>query len=308
MYLCNKSKKYVMQLQPQQGPQQQQGVNVHLLVYTREYCTKQLTRALREPLTNYFKFLWACAEDDAEKDRRKGKKKRLVKFQERVKAIQSYDQPKLRMLADAFQEQNEFPLNALVKTILLSTAIVVGSFSQDSLQKRDMVIPSDTQFIHAVLRNAGRTYFMDPECALRLDGNSKSYDIVADAVERTLEELIPLEALVGPVLASSNFGTHKQDVPPQQNARAFVNDMIQNADRIATTREMQDAIARHSQGSANPRDIRTPIDNIGPLFGKGGGRWPDFGSGRNQSMRNDPKDFRSGGGNDSDSYDDSDSA
>ena len=129
-----------MQLQPQQGPQQQQGVNVHLLVYTREYCTKQLTRALREPLTNYFKFLWACAEDDAEKDRRKGKKKRLVKFQERVKAIQSYDQPKLRMLADAFQEQNEFPLNALVKTILLSTAIVVGSFSQDSLQKRDMVI------------------------------------------------------------------------------------------------------------------------------------------------------------------------
>ena len=45
MYLCNKSKKYVMQLQPQQGPQQQQGVNVHLLVYTREYCTKQQTRA-----------------------------------------------------------------------------------------------------------------------------------------------------------------------------------------------------------------------------------------------------------------------
>ena len=212
---------------------QAQGVSTQLLMYTRDYCTKQLIRALREPTSQYFQFLYTCALDDAKSDPRKGGMKALVKFQERVNKCNSYAEPKLQMISDAFQKHNTFPLNALVKTILLANAIMIGSFSQDSLIKRDLVVPSDTQFIHALLRNAGKTYFTDPEGALELGGKSKRFDVVTDAIERTLEELIPLEALVQPITEADSFAPH--------DAREFADQMIEQADGISDGKGIQQA-------------------------------------------------------------------
>lgn len=175
-------------------------------MHTRDYCKAQLLLTLREPTEQYFEFLFECANADAVKDQRKGKLKELVKFQQRVKRIQKYDDKKMKKVLHAFKKNNTpFPVATLVKTILMSNAMIIGSFG-GTTQSHNIKIPSEIDFLREFLTNVGLTYYNDPLAALGLGGRRKNFDVIKDGLERTLYKVLPFEDLMSDVKQTSDFG------------------------------------------------------------------------------------------------------
>lgn len=229
-----------------QQPYQQNPVNTNLVMYTKEYCTDQLLRSLREPVSQYFDFLYECAKDDAKKDTRSGEMKILVKFQHRVNKIHSYNEEKLKRIIDAFQKDNSFPLNTLLKTILLSNAIIIGSFGQESVESHNVQVPSDAQFTHELLKVVGRTYYNDPKGALRIDGKTKEFDVIKDGLERTIQALVPFEELMKPIRDRTDFRAQSGI-----DADRMTNDLMQQANQMDNT-QLVSSVKQHLAGANQP--------------------------------------------------------
>jgi hypothetical protein len=227
-------------------PYQQNPVNTNLVMYTKEYCTDQLLRSLREPISQYFDFLYECAKDDAVKDEREGKMKLLVKFQHRVNKIHSYKDDKLLRILDAFQKDNSFPLNTLLKTILLSNAIIIGSFGQENVESHNIQVPSDRQFIHELLKVIGRTYYNDPCGALRIDGKTKEFDVIKDGLERTIQKLVPFEQLMKPIRERTDFRTQSGI-----DADRMTTSLMAQAD-VMDSEQLLSSVKQHLAGSHLP--------------------------------------------------------
>lgn len=202
---------------------EQTSIQTNLVMYTKEYSTEQLLRSVRQPMTQYFKFLYEVARQDSKKDKRNGPLKHLVKFQERVNMINDYEEPKLRQILRAFKQDKEFPLESLLKTILLANSIIIGSFGQQKLESHKIDIPTATTFIHTLLKNAGQVYYTSPEQALRINHASLDFDVCEDAVQRTIQQLLPFEKLIKPIKEQGNF----KAVPSQ--APQFAQEFIQHA-------------------------------------------------------------------------------
>lgn len=200
--------------------QKMTSIQINLVMYTKEYCIKQLLGAIRSPMIQYFKFQNAVAEQDAKRDSRTGKMKHLVKFQQRLAKIPTMTEIKINRILTSFKKDNDFPLESLIKTILLANSIIIGSFGQKNIDSYPIDIPTATSFFHQLLKNVGRVYFAEPVEAL--GSNQYAHNIVEDGLNRTIEQLLPFENLIKPIKEQGEFKSMAHDPSAPQFARDFI--------------------------------------------------------------------------------------
>lgn len=246
---------------------EQTSIQTNLVNYTKDYATEQLLRSVRQPMSQYFKFLYAVAEQDAREEKHSGPYKHLVLFQKRVQLIHDYPESKLKRILSAFKKNEDFPLESLLKTILLCNSIIIGSFGQKTVETHTIDIPTATIFIHTLLKNAGQVYFASPESALRLNNKSMEFDVCEDAVLRTIQQLLPFEKLIKPIKEHARFTALSSDLKAQapQFAENFISQAgeydDQTVQRIAMEK-LQGPQEERQASSFGPEAYRMARDNI----------------------------------------------
>lgn len=244
-----------------------QQIDSDLVNHAKNYAFNCLESGLSEPVRRYFLLLFDAAKKEAREDtilyqksREKegsgdGPYKTLVYFQWKCEEIPKYSKWKLEKILTSFVRENqELEIIApLVWAILLANSLIISSFgARKEANSSDIKIPSKIEFIHELLIVCGRSYYNDPEGALRLEGKTSDHDIVQRSLQRTISQLIPFEELVNSIRKKNRF----KDVKRKPEASDFAEDMIEKAERLGVSGIMDEV----RQNTDNNPAVDAPLD------------------------------------------------
>lgn len=211
---------------------------------------KALFYAIHEPTRAWFKFIYQCAKSDADKDTAlykssdkaqgnpHGPCKYLVYFQRRCGSIKDYSDNKLKKIIAAFKRDNYDlrSLDVFIWAILLTNCMILGAFGQQDVDVRSVEVPTDTQFIHELLKIAGGIYYSDPKAALRQEGESLNFDVVEYALNRAIQSIVPFELFVNDIRKKQSFRSVSGS-----EANKYAQGIIDQARELGSRSRVEDA-------------------------------------------------------------------